>query len=467
MRNWTNWFSSLQFRLILAFAVILALALGSVSYYVGQAAAKEAQRFEIRREEVRRARVEKLVAGSYHGGGQWIGLQPILERAGSLSGRRIVVRNTQGEIVGDSHLRLGTQGVDPQTGTRYSLLFVGGQEVGSFMVAPHNVPGLVREPPISRLVGTVNRYLLWTGLAAGLVGILAISVLSRRLLAPIQALAAAAARLGGGDLSQRVSTSGPSEIATLARSFNAMAGSLQQAEEQRRNLAVDVAHELRTPLSNIQGYLEAVKDGLLEADSSTIDIIYQQALHLSSLVEDLRLLAQVEGGSLRLDLEPSSLEALLTRSVEAFRARAGAKGVQLSLQVAEAIPQVVMDGTRIAQVVGNLLENAIQHTDEGGRVHVFAEAIDGATARVTVEDSGAGIAPEDLPQLFDRFYRVDPSRSRATGGVGLGLTIAKQLVEAHGGAISAESTPNVGSRFTFELPVIIPTDKITTATKRG
>ena len=152
---------------------------------------------------------------------------------------------------------------------------------------------------------------------------------------------------------------------------------------------------------------------------------------------------------------------------EAVLARAGAKGVQLSLQVAEAIPQAVMDGTRIAQVVGELLENASQHTDEGGRVHVFAEASDGATARVTVEDSGAGIAPEDLPQLFDRFYRVDPSRSRATGGVGLGLTIAKQLVEAHGGAISAESTPNVGSRFTFELPVLIPTGKTATSTKRG
>ena len=128
------------------------------------------------------------------------------------------------------------------------------------------MPGAVREPPISRLASTVNRYLLWAGLASGVVGVLMVSLVSRRLLSPIQALGSAARRLGGGDLSQRVATTGPTELADLAGSFNTMAGSLQNAEEQRRNLVADVAHELRTPRSNIQGYLEAVKDGLLEAN---------------------------------------------------------------------------------------------------------------------------------------------------------------------------------------------------------
>ena len=158
---------------------------------------------------------------------------------------------------------------------RSSPIVVGDQEVGSVALDSENVPGAVREPPISRLASTVNRYLLWAGLASGVVGVLMVSLVSRRLLSPMQALGSAARRLGSGDLSQRVAATGPTELVDLAGSFNAMAGSLQNAEEQRRNLVADVAHELRTPLSNIQGYLEAVKDGLLEANEETIDTIYQ------------------------------------------------------------------------------------------------------------------------------------------------------------------------------------------------
>ncbi|MCH8280748.1 MAG: HAMP domain-containing protein, partial [Chloroflexi bacterium] len=297
------------------------------------------------------------------------------------------------------------------------------------------------------------RYLLWTGLAAGAAGILLVSLVSRWLLAPMQALASAATRLGGGDLSQRVSTSGPSEIAKLANSFNTMAGNLQQAEEQRRNLVADVSHELRTPLTNIRGYLEAVKDGLLEPTPDTIDTIHQQAMHLSRLVDDLRLLAQAEGGALHLNLEPDSLDEVVNRSVTAFQTQAKAKGVKLSLSVSPGFPLVVMDRTRISQVIANLLDNAINHTPEGGLVNVNVEKAGSGMARVTVEDAGEGIAPEDIPMVFERFYRVDPSRARATGGVGLGLTIAKKLIEAHDGAIHAESTPGKGSRFAFDLPL--------------
>ena len=176
-------------------------------------------------------------------------------------------------------------------------------------------------------------------------------------------------------------------------------------------------------------------------------------VHLARLVEDLRLLAQAEGGALDLNLEPHSLEEVLSRSVEAFRARAEAKGVDVSLQVSPGLPLVILDRTRIAQVVGNLLENAVHHTPQGGVVKVSAAASGTGSARVTVEDSGEGIPTEEIPLVFERFYRVDPSRSRATGGVGLGLTIVKQLVEAHGGAIHAERTHGQGSRFIFELPL--------------
>ena len=315
------------------------------------------------------------------------------------------------------------------------------------------MPGAVREPPISRLASTVNRYLLWAGLASGVVGVLMVSLVSRRLLSPMQALGSSARRLGGGDLSQRVATTGPTELADLAGSFNTMAGSLQNAEEQRRNLVADVAHELRTPLSNIQGYLEAVKDGLLEANEETIDTIYQQALHLSQLVEDLRLLALVEGGNLRLNLVEDSLPDVLNRSVEAFRARAEAEGIELAIQTPTGFPLVNMDRTRMARVVSNLLETAIHHTPRSGRVELILAEAGPTRATITVSDTGEGIPAEELPNLFERFHRVDPSRTRSTGGAGLGLTIAKQLVEAHGGYIYAESTLGHGSRFTFEIPL--------------
>ena len=269
-------------------------------------------------------------------------------------------------------------------------------------------------------------------------------------------MSSAARLLGQGDLSQRVSAQGRDEIAGLGHTFNSMAEGLERAEQQRRSLMADVAHELRTPLSNIQGYLEAVRDGLLQPDSDTIDTIYQQVLYLAHLVEDLRLLALAEAGALRLDSEPDSLEEVLRRSVEAVRPRAESRGVSLSLEVPPNFPLVQMDRTRIAQVVGNLLENAILHTPQSGQVTVLAEVVGTSAARVTVADTGVGIPVEELSQVFERFYRVDPSRTRSTGGAGLGLTIAKQLVEAHGGTIHVESEPGSGSRFVFELPLTDP-----------
>ena len=170
-------------------------------------------------------------------------------------------------------------------------------------------------------------------------------------------------------------------------------------------------------------------------------------------MEDLRLLAVVEGGSLRLDLLPDSLPDVLHRSVEAFRARAEADGIEMSIQTPDGFPLVTMDRTRIAQVAANLLENAIQHTPRGGRIEVRLADAEGGKATVTVADSGEGIPAQELPNLFERFHRVDPSRARTTGGARLGLTIAKQLVEDHGGTIYAESTVGQGSRFVFELPL--------------
>ncbi|MEE9198665.1 MAG: ATP-binding protein [Dehalococcoidia bacterium] len=447
-----KWFFSLQFRLIAAFTLVLALALGSVSLYVGFAAQREVDRFQQDVDEVRAARVEQLVSQFYAARRDWTGVQPTLEQVGSLYGWRIVVSDTQGRIVGDSHRRFTAPIRETRLAKRLLPILSNGQKVGSVEVALSDAPLEATEPPVSRLASALNRSLLWTGLTAAAGGILLVSLLSRRVLAPVRTLTLAAKRLGQGDLSQRVSISAPDEIGEMGRTFNSMAEGLERAERQRRSLVADVAHELRTPLSNIQGYLEAVRDGLLRPDDTTMDNIHQQVLHLTRLVEDLRLLALAEAGTLRLELAPDSLEDVLRRSVEAIRPRAQARHVSVSLEIPSRLPLVRMDRTRIAQVVGNLLDNAISHTPQGGSVTVSAEQTE-AAAKVTVADTGKGIPAEDLPQVFERFYRVDPSRARATGGAGLGLTIAKQLVEAHGGTIRAESTPGKGSRFIFELPL--------------
>ncbi len=448
----SKWFFSLQFRLVLGFTLVLALALGSISWYVGYVAQRELEAFQQDIHQARAERVEQMVSRYYAARRGWTDLQSAVEQAGNLYGLRIVVIDQQGQILGDSHLQFGAPRWQPRQGSQFFPVVSGGSQVGSVVIAPSDAPGMAPEPPPSRLVAAVNRSLLWTGLAAGLGGILLVSLMSRRLLAPVRLLNSAARSLGQGDLSRRVPAAGHDEVAELAHSFNTMADSLQKAEQQRRNLVADVAHELRTPLSNIQGYLEAVKDGLLQPDDATIEIIYQQVLQLSHLVEDLRLLALAEAGTLRLNLEPDSLTDVLNRSVEAARLRAEAKGIKISLEVPADFPLVDMDRRRVAQVVGNLLENAIQHTGSGGQVTVLAQVAD-ATARVTVADTGEGIPPEELPRVFERFYRVDPARSRATGGVGLGLTIAKQLVEGHGGTIRAESSPGKGSKFIFDLPL--------------
>ncbi|MBI2866512.1 MAG: HAMP domain-containing protein [Chloroflexi bacterium] len=451
-----SWLFSLQFRLIAGFALVLALALGSISWYVASAAQREAQRFQQEMEEARASRVEEIVSQFYSARRGWVDLQPAIEQAGALYGWRIVVRDREGRVVGDSHLQFGSPWRQARPGSRLFPVLSGGSQVGSVVIAPSDVPIIAPEPPLSRLVSSVHWSLLWTGLAAGAGGILLVSLMSRRVLAPLRALSGTAQRLGRGELSARVAVSGRDEVSRLGDTFNAMAEGLEQAEKQRRSLMADVAHELRTPLSNVQGYLEAIKDGVLQPDSATIATVYQQVVHLSHLVEDLRLLALAEAGALRLDRRPDSLEDVLRRSVEAVRLRAEARGIALSLDLPPGLPPVEIDRTRIAQVAGNLLENALQHTPQGGQVAVTVEATGDARARVTVADTGEGIPPEDLPQVFERFYRVDPARSRATGGVGLGLTIAKQLVEAHGGTIRAESTPGSGSRFIFDLPLTGP-----------
>ena len=442
----------LQFRLVVGFTLVMTLALAGVGLSVGYAAKREADAFQEKVEAVRVARMENVVSKLLANKISPAGVQSAVDDAGQLYGWRIVLRDREGRLVADSHGLSGRLVPGKVRGYRWVHLKKQGEDLGWAQVSRDEPPVIAPEPRSSLLVAAFNQSLLWSGAVAAAVGVVLMWLLSRRILSPVRTLSVAAGRVGQGDLSQRVQVAGRDEIGELGRTFNSMAGRLQQAERQRRNLMSDVAHELRTPLSNIQGYVEAIRDGLIEPTSETLESVHKQVLHLADLVEDLRVLALAEAGDLRLRIEAHAVGDVLREAVEPFRPRAQARNIELSTSVKPGLPYAAMDRTRISQVVSNLLENAIRHTPQGGSVTLTAGRGGPGMVRITVADTGEGIPPEDLPSLFDRFYRADPSRARATGGVGLGLTIARQLVEAHGGTISVRSEPGEGATFAFELP---------------
>jgi signal transduction histidine kinase len=242
-------------------------------------------------------------------------------------------------------------------------------------------------------------------------------------------------------------------VKEVAQAFNEMAAALEGAETLRRNLLADVAHELRTPLSVLQGNLRAILDDVYALDKAEVARLYDETRLLSRLVNDLHALAQAEAGQLALNRQPTQLAELVQSTATAFGAAADAKGVSLNWQIPADLPPVMADPARLTQVLHNLLDNALRHTPAGGSIALRAGCDDG-DVWLAVQDSGEGISPQDLPHVFDRFYRADLARSRATGGAGLGLAIVRAIVEAHGGGVSAASPgePGQGSTFTLRLP---------------
>ncbi|QNE19841.1 HAMP domain-containing histidine kinase [Kribbella qitaiheensis] len=291
--------------------------------------------------------------------------------------------------------------------------------------------------------------------AATALGVLLIAALvmvfaGRRLVRPILALTGAAQRMTNGDHAARVPVNGRDEVARLGHAFNAMAESIQHHDVQRKAMVSDVAHELRTPLANIKGYLVASEDGVVPLDKELVTSLLEEAGLLERLVVDLQDLALADAGKLRLHPEPRDLADLAQQVVSAHRPAADSAGVTLRAEVSGVAPAIV-DAGRIRQALGNLVSNAVRFTDSGGHVLVGVRRV-GDNYHLTVTDNGAGIAPEHLPYLFDRFYRAEHSRSRTTGGSGLGLAITKHLVEAHHGTITVTSTPDHGSTFTIRVP---------------
>ncbi|ONI79511.1 hypothetical protein ALI144C_27355 [Actinosynnema sp. ALI-1.44] len=293
-----------------------------------------------------------------------------------------------------------------------------------------------------RTAGTVAAVLIVAAAATVLV--------ARRLVRPIRMLTAAAGRMAAGDRAARVPLRGNDEITQLAVAFNTMADAIDGADRHRQAMLDDVAHELRTPLANVRGYLDAAQDGVVPVDSALIRSLIEESELLERLVADLRDLALAEAGELRIHPEEQDVADLAAAAVAAHRAGAEACGVDLRFTVAEPVVMHV-DPTRLRQALGNLVSNAVRHTPSGATVDVAVRGSADAVV-ITVADTGIGIAAEHLPHIFDRLYRADPSRGRTTGGAGLGLAITKYLVQAHHGRVEVTSTPGVGSTFTIRLP---------------
>jgi two-component system OmpR family sensor kinase/two-component system sensor histidine kinase BaeS len=361
--------------------------------------------------------------------------------------------------------------LDPQDWDGRVPIVWQGQTIGNLLVS---MPGHMEAATLEQnFLNQINQALLQAGLLAGGLGVGLGLLIARGLTAPLRRLAGAAQQIAQGDLRQRVASSGTAEIADVAHSFNAMAASLQRAEQVRRNMVADIAHELRTPLSVIQGNLQALLDGVYPLEKSEIAVIHHETLLLNRIVSDLRDLAQAEAGQLRLTLQALPVDSLVGRVRDVFGEQAAAKGIDLELNVPDGLPPIYADYDRVQQVLHNILVNALRYTPLGGRITLQVREMQQAEHSMAVQqpadpsnlarpspaliffeitDTGPGIAPEDLPYVFERFWRADRSRSREQGGSGLGLAIARQLVLAHGGDMGVTSEPGQGSRFWFTLP---------------
>jgi signal transduction histidine kinase len=286
-----------------------------------------------------------------------------------------------------------------------------------------------------------------------LIGILVLFLLSgiaravRRAAVPVGELIEASGRVEAGDFSTRVPERGPREVRHLARAFNSMSARLEEIEQRRQSSLADVSHELRTPLTVIQGNVEALIDGVYPADAEHLEPILEATRDLERLIEDLRTLSLAEANRLVLHREPTDLHTLLAEVAAGYRSQAEQSGVQLIVSVADAVPVMDVDPARIREVVANLLANAMRHTPSGGSVDVTAR-LAGEDVEVSVRDTGSGMEPDELDRIFERFYRSPDSP-----GSGLGLSIARDLVQAHGGTITAASEPGKGTTIRFTLPL--------------
>jgi signal transduction histidine kinase len=443
----------LRWQLLLSMVAVILVTVGMTAFFANQAANAEIERVQGRDDAVRSQQLADVLASRYFSTRDWTLAQQLVEDAGALYRRSILLTDLEGVVIADTRGKLLGQRLELDPRSRSTTPVFGPEgRLGTLIIDP-NLPFGARAAVESALDSSgpsLSVLLILSGLLAAAVAMVLTFFLSRRVVAPVESLAKVAQSVARRDFSVRAEVKSRDEVGELSRIFNSMIEELSSTEELRRNLVADLAHELRTPVTNIQGYIEGIADGVMAPDSTTLVSMHDEIILLARLIDDLQDLALAESGHLPFLWQSCELGGIAQRALAAVQQRAQARQITLRVDVPDELP-LQADPERISQVLRNLLVNAVEYTPPGGQVSLQAWE-QGPEIQLAVRDTGPGIPEEDLPYIFERFYRVDKSRSRATGGVGLGLTIARRLVEAHGGNIEARSEPGKGSEFMVRLP---------------
>ncbi|MCL6638888.1 MAG: HAMP domain-containing protein [Firmicutes bacterium] len=466
---------------ISVFMVALALLATVVTALWAVGAVRKSFHFYVERNmNYRLQRIQAELADYYREKGSWSGVQSLFEGTqpgrglgfgygrfgfgGAAGGQRMMGPGPRGPMggpgTGDVLLADGTGTVIAgsdlsflgKTDVRLSLkdglaVEVDGKKIGTLYLVNTFYGEWERE-----FLNSVTKAAAWAGIAAVLLALFLGVLISGHLTGPLRDLTAAARRLSERDLSFRVRVRTRDEIGELAASFNQMAENMERNEKLRRNLVADTAHELRTPLAILRGNLESLQEGVVQPSAEVIMSLHDEVVRISRLVNELQDVSLAEAGELRLNRLPVEAGELVERVMVPLSGEAQARGIRLQVNIAGNLPQIWVDPDRIVQVLLNLLGNALRYTPEGGEIELSVRQ-EGEEVLFTVRDTGVGIEPGELNNIFERFYRTGQSRSRSGGGAGLGLAIARSLVEAHGGTIRAESTRGEGSTFTFSIPL--------------
>jgi len=330
-------------------------------------------------------------------------------------------------------------------------------KVIGYILTPSERPGFTAEE--QAYLQQSYRAVAVAAIGAVLLSLIVGALLASTLTRPLRELKQATQRMAGGQLEQQVSIHSNDEIGELGQTFNQMSRELTHSNQMRQQMTADIAHDLRTPLTVIAGYIESMRDGILSPTKQRLEVIYAEIERLQRLVEDLRTLSRAEAGELTLNRQLIPAGRLLRQTAAAFQHQADQHGVQINVLTSGQSAEIWVDETRMMQVLGNLMTNALRYTPEGGQVTLKDEQTRDRVV-LTVSDTGSGIAPADLPRVFDRFYRGDSSRSEQNGESGLGLAITRAFVQAHGGEITVASMPGSGTKFTILLPLSHPESAI-------
>ena len=434
---------SLTLKLTLAFLLVGLAGAILVAVLVRQQTTREFDRFVANRYQ---EEVIQEAAGYYEASDGWEGVESVLRPRRGGPGRfdpPVTLLDADGRVLGATG-----RGTEALAAGEPVPIEVDGAVVGYVQFYGTDVGPDLRESAEAAFLERVSQAILISAIGAALLALALGAALARTISRPVRELTDGTRAVAAGDLGHQVPVRTADEIGELARSFNTMSADLAQASRLRQQMTADIAHDLRTPLSVILGYSEALQDGKLPGTPETFGAMHRQAQHLNRLIDDLRTLSLADAGQLSLQRRPVQARALLEHTALANLPAAESRGIRLEVAGEEAT--VSVDPDRLVQVLGNLVSNALRHTPDGGRI-VLSSGRARSGIFLSVADSGPGIPPDDLPHIFDRFYRGDKARPD-DGASGLGLAIARSLVEVHGGQLTAANDPQGGARFTILLP---------------